>query len=328
MGCTVRALEVVSLDGPQAVKLTDVAVPEPSPGQVLVRVIAAGVNFADVQESRGTYPPGRSAPFVAGQEMVGEVAALGAGVTGWSVGDRVYGGGAGTFAEYVTAPAAGLVPIPAGWSATQAAGLFSNWLTAYVSLRTFGHVRAGETVLVHAAAGGVGQAAVRIARVLGADVVGTASGEPKRRLLNDLGVSRVVDYTREDVVTGVRRLTGGRSVDLILDTVGGSTFRAGLELAANHTGRIVVVGILAGDAAVSNRELLWDHQVQLLGVNMRALMGHRPDLVQRAAGELFALLAEHGIRPDEPTSADLADGPDVLARMEDRRTTGKLVLLP
>ncbi len=323
-----RALEVVSTDGPRAMKLTEMAVPEPPAGQVLVKVIAAGVNFADVQESRGTYPPGRSAPFVAGQEMVGEVAALGAGVAGWTVGDQVYGGGAGTFAEYVTAPVAGLVPIPPGWSPTQAAGLFSNWLTAYISLRTLGNIQAGETVLVHAAAGGVGQAAVRIAQALGATVVGTASGEHKRRLLNDLGVSRVVDYSQQDLVAEVRRQTGGRSIDLILDTVGGSTFRADLELAANHTGRIVIVGILAGDATVSNRELLWDHQVQLLGINMRALMGHRPDLVQQAGGELFALLAEHGIRPDEPTSADLADGPELLAHMEDRRTTGKLVLLP
>lgn len=286
------------------------------------------MNFADVQESRGTYPPGRSAPFVAGQEMVGEVMALGEGVTGWSVGNRGYGGSSGAFAEYVTAPVTGLVPIPRRWSATQTAGLFSDWLTAYVALRTLGRLEAGETVLVHAAAGGVGQAAVRIAQALGATVVGTASSPEKLHPLNTLGVARVVDYSRGDLVAEVRRQTDDRSLDLVLDTVGGSAFRADLELAANHTGRIVIIGIVAGDASVSNRELLWDHRVQLLGVNMRALMTNRPDLVQQASGELFALLTHHGIRPDEPTAADLADGPTVLTRMEERRTTGKLVLLP
>ncbi len=323
-----RALTVLSTDGPRAIELIDVAVPEPAPGHVLVKVIAAGVNFADVQETRGTYPPGRSAPFLAGQEMVGEITALGDDVTGVRVGDHVYGGGSGAFAEYVTAPAAGLVPVPPGWSPTQTAGLFSNWLTAYVALRTFGRLEAGETVVVHAAAGGVGQAAVRLAHALGATVVGTASSPEKLRLLEGMGVAHVVDYSRGDLVAEVRQRIGDRGADVVIDTVGGDAFRADLQLAANHTGRIVVLGIVAGDAAVSNRELLWDHQVQLLGVNMRALMAHRPDLVQQTAAELFTLMGRHGIRPDEPTAADLADGPAVLARMEARRTTGKLVLVP
>ncbi len=323
-----RALTVLSTDGPRAIELIDVAVPEPAPGHVLVKVIAAGVNFADVQETRGTYPPGRSAPFLAGQEMVGEITALGDDVTDVRVGDHVYGGGSGAFAEYVTAPAAGLVPVPPGWSPTQTAGLFSNWLTAYVALRTFGRLEAGETVVVHAAAGGVGQAAVRLAHALGATVVGTASSPEKLRLLEGMGVAHVVDYSRGDLVAEVRQRIGDRGADVVIDTVGGDAFRADLQLAANHTGRIVVLGIVAGDAAVSNRELLWDHQVQLLGVNMRALMAHRPDLVQQTAAELFTLMGRHGIRPDEPTAADLADGPAVLARMEARRTTGKLVLVP
>jgi NADPH2:quinone reductase len=323
-----RALTVLSTDGPRAIELIDVAVPEPAPGHVLVKVIAAGVNFADVQETRGTYPPGRSAPFLAGQEMVGEITALGDDVTGVRVGDHVYGGGSGAFAEYVTAPAAGLVPVPPGWSPTQTAGLFSNWLTAYVALRTFGRLEAGETVVVHAAAGGVGQAAVRLAHALGATVVGTASSPEKLRLLEGMGVAHVVDYSRGDLVAEVRQRIGDRGADVVIDTVGGDAFRADLQLAANHTGRIVVLGIVAGDAAVSNRELLWDHQVQLLGVNMRALTAHRPDLVQQTAAELFTLMGRHGIRPDEPTAADLADGPAVLARMEARRTTGKLVLVP
>jgi NADPH2:quinone reductase len=323
-----RALTVLSTDGPRAIELIDVAVPEPAPGHVLVKVIAAGVNFADVQETRGTYPPGRSAPFLAGQEMVGEITALGDDVTDVRVGDHVYGGGSGAFAEYVTAPAAGLVPVPPGWSPTQTAGLFSNWLTAYVALRTFGRLEAGETVVVHAAAGGVGQAAVRLAHALGATVVGTASSPEKLRLLEGMGVAHVVDYSRGDLVAEVRQRIGDRGADVVIDTVGGDAFRADLQLAANHTGRIVVLGIVAGDAAVSNRELLWDHQVQLLGVNMRALTAHRPDLVQQTAAELFTLMGRHGIRPDEPTAADLADGPAVLARMEARRTTGKLVLVP
>jgi NADPH2:quinone reductase len=220
------------------------------------------------------------------------------------------------------------VPVPPGWTPTQTAGLFSNWLTAYIALRTYGRLMPGETVLVHAAAGGVGQAAVRIARALGAEVVAVATGPHKRAVLHDLGVTRVVDPADGDLAELVRAQTGGRPVDLVLDGVGGAAFTASLGLTANHTGRIVVIGIVGGDAAVTNRTLLWDHQVQLIGLNLRGLMMTRAESFAAATGEMFAFLGEHGLRPDEPTAHPLADGPKVLSLMEQRRTAGKLVLVP
>lgn len=323
-----RALQMTSSDGPGALHLVDVPTPRPTTGEVLLRVTAAGVNFADTQESRGTYPPGRTPPYLAGQEVVGEVVELGPDVQGWAIGQHAYGGGPGAFAEYVVAPAAGLVPVPASWTDTQTAGLLSNWLTAYAALRTFGRLAAGETVLVHAAAGGVGQAAVRIAQALGARVLATASGPEKLALLDRLGVPDAIDYSTGNLAAAVRERTGGRGVDVVLDGVGGETFRADLALTVPHTGRIVVIGIVAGDAAVTNRELLWDHPVQLIGFNLRRLSMTRPDLFGTLVGELLRLMAEHSITPPEPTAHDLADGPKVLAEMEQRRTTGKLVLVP
>lgn len=323
-----QALEVRGPDGPEAIAVADLPIPEATAGTLLVRVLAAGVNFADVQESRGTYPPGRTPPYLPGQEMVGEVVAVGSGVTGWGVGDQVYGGGAGTFAEYVVAPAAALVPVPAGWTPTQTAGLFSNWLTAYLALRTFGRLAPGETVLIHAAAGGVGQAAVRIAQALGAEVVAAATGPDKRAVLAELGVTRVVDPADGDLAELVRPQIDGRDIDLVLDGVGGSAFTANLSLTASHTGRIVVIGIVGGDAAITNRTLLWDHPVQVIGLNLRSLMLTRPALFAASTQELFAFLGEHGLRPDEPTVYDLAEGPKALSLMEQRRTTGKLVLVP
>jgi NADPH2:quinone reductase len=323
-----QALEVRGTDGPEAIVVVELPTPEPTAGSLVVRVLAAGVNFADVQESRGTYPPGRTPPYLPGQEMVGEVVAIGAGVTGWQVGDQVYGGGDGTFAEYVVAPADALVPVPEGWTPTQTAGLFSNWLTAYAALRTFGRVAPGETVLIHAAAGGVGQAAVRIALALGAEVVAAATGPDKRAILGELGVTRVVDPTDGDLAELVRAQIDGRDIDLVIDGVGGSAFAANLSLTASHTGRIVVIGIVGGDAAVTNRTLLWDHQVHLLGFNLRKLMLTGPALFAALVRDMFAFLAEHQLRPGEPTAYDLAEGPKVLALMEQRQTIGKLVLVP
>jgi NADPH2:quinone reductase len=170
-----RALQQTALTGPHAMQLiTDAPVPAPGEGEILIRVGAAGVNFADVMQTRGTYAGGPHAPYIAGFEAAGEVVALGPGVTGFAPGDHVIGTGPGAFAEYMALPAAGAVPVPAGWTDAQSLGLVMNWATALAALR-LGRVAAGETVLVQAAAGGVGQAAVRMARHYGATVIGTAS---------------------------------------------------------------------------------------------------------------------------------------------------------
>jgi NADPH:quinone reductase len=324
-----RALEVTALDGPAAVRVAEVPVPEPGPGAVLLRVIAAGVNFADVMESRGTYRDGRVPPYVAGLELVGEVVALGPGATGASLGDVVLSGGPGAFADYVAVPRGfPLLAIPAGWTPTQALGLLANWGSAYAALHPFGRLAAGETVLIHAAAGGVGQAAVRLAIHHEARVIALASGPEKAAVLKMMGVDDVVDPRVEDVGAAVRERTGSRGVDLVLDSVGGELFRTNLTLAVPHTGRVVVMGVAGGVSSVSNADILFAHPVHVIGYNAAQLGVARPDIAGQVVADVLDLVARGVISPTEPTVFDLAEGPDVLAALEQRRTVGKLALVP
>jgi NADPH2:quinone reductase len=322
-----RALQQTALTGPQAMRLiTDVPVPAPGTGEVLVRVGAAGVNFADVMQTRGSYVGGPRAPYIAGFEAAGEVVALGPGVTGFERGDHVIGAGPGAFAEYVVLPAAGLAPVPAGWTDEQSLGLVLNWATALAALR-LGRVAAGETVLVQAAAGGVGQAAVRMARHHGATVIGTASAG-KHEVVRALGADHVVDHGTADVAAEVLRRTAGRGADLVLESVGGDTFGAALAATRRITGRMVVYGVAGGEATISNRDLNFTHPVQLIGLHIGILSQAAPDLFAELMAELAALVAAGVYPPGQPTVHDLADGPKVLAELEARATVGKLALRP
>lgn len=314
-----RALQQSSLTGPAGLRLvTDAPVPVPGPGEVLIRVGAAGVNFADVMQSHGTYEGGPAAPYIAGFEAAGEV-----------VGDgrHVVGVGAGAFAEFMVVPAASLVPVPPGWTDEQALGLVLNWATALAALRPLGRVAAGETVLVHAAAGGVGQAATRLAVHYGATVIGTASAG-KHDLVRALGAAHVLDSATADVAADVRRLTGGRGADLVLESAGGAAFTASLAAARRVTGRVVVYGVAGGDAAVSNRELNFTHPIHVIGLHLGVLVDTAPELYADLLAELAVLRAAGVLTPGSPAVHDLADGPAVLARLAARATTGKQALRP
>ena len=318
-----RALQQTALTGPSAMRLiTDAPVPAPGRGEVLIRVGAAGVNFADVMQTRGRYDGGPRAPYIAGFEAAGEVVAIGPGVTGLEPGAHVIGTGPGAFAEYVVLPAAGAAPVPAGWSDEASLGLVLNWATALAALR-LGRLAAGETVLVQAAAGGVGQAAVRLARHRGATVIGTASPD-KHDVVRALGADHVLDYRNADV----QRLTEGRGADLVLESAGGDAFRAGLAATRRVTGRLVVYGMAGGEATISNRDLNFTHPVHVIGLHIRILSEAAPDLFAELMAELAALIAAGVYPPGQPTVHDLADGPTVLAALEARATVGKLALRP
>ncbi len=322
-----RALQQTALTGPQAMHLiTDAPVPAPGEGEVLIRVGAAGVNFADVMQTRGTYVGGPRAPYIAGFEAAGEVVALGPGVTGLEPGAHVIGIGYGAFAEYMVLPAAGAAPVPAGWTDEQSLGLVLNRATALAALR-LGRVADGETVLVQAAAGGVGQAAVRMAMHYGATVIGTASPD-KHEVVRALGADHVVDYRNADVTAEVLRLTAGRGADLVLESVGGDTFRAALAATRRVTGRMVVYGMAGGEATISNRELNFTHPIHVIGLHIGTLSQAAPDLFTELMAELAALIAAGVHPPGRPTVHDLADGPKVLAELEARATVGKLALRP
>jgi NADPH2:quinone reductase len=325
---TMRALRQTSLEGPQDMHLiTDAPVPGPGPGEVLIRVAAAGVNFADLSKAHGTFRGGPRPPYVAGFEAAGEVVALGEQVTGPPLGTSVVGVGDGAFAEYTVLPAAAAMPVPAGWSAEQALGLVVNWPTALAALRPLGRLAAGETVLIHAAAGATGQAAVAMAKHYGATVIATAS-PGKHETVRALGADHVLDSLDGDIAAEVLRLTGGAGVDLVLQSVGGAAFAAGLAAAKPVTGRVVVYGLAGGEAAITNWELVYRHQVHLVGFNIGVLIQAAPRIFGEVMGELSALVAAGVLGPASPTGYDLADGPKALAELAARATVGKLALRP
>jgi NADPH2:quinone reductase len=325
---TMRALQQSSLDGPQDMRLiTDAPVPVPGRGEVLIRVAAAGVNFADISRAYGTFLGGPRPPYLAGFEAAGEIVAVGEAVTGTPLGSRVVGVGNDAFAEYVVVPAAAAVPLPAGWTEQQTLGLVVNWPTALAALKPLGGITAGQTVLIPAAAGGTGQAAVRMAKHYGATVIATAS-RGKHETVLALGADHVLDSLGGDLVAEVLRLTGGVGADLVLESAGSTTFDASLAVTKRVTGRIVVYGVAGGEATITNWELVYRHQVHVIGLNLGVLIQAAPQIFGELMAELFALIAAGVLPPGRPTAYDLADGPKALAELAARATTGKLALLP
>jgi NADPH:quinone reductase len=327
---TMRALQQTSLNGPDDMRLiTDAPVPRPGPGEVLIRITAAGANFVDISQTRGTFASGPQPPYLAGIEGAGEVIAVGEGVTDLESGAHVIGVaiGGGAFAEYMVLPAAGAVPVPAGWADEQALGLVVSWPTALAALKPFGGVTAGQTVLIHAAAGGTGQAAVKMAKHYGATVIATAS-PGKHEVVRTLGADHVIDSRGADLATEVLRLTGGAGVDLVLESVGGSTLEASLAVTKRVTGRVVVYGLAGGEAAITNWDLVYKHQVHVIGLNIGTLAQAAPQIFGEVVGEMLGLLAAGVLGPSQPTAYRLAEGPKALAQLEARATVGKLALVP
>jgi NADPH2:quinone reductase len=323
-----RALQQTSLNGPQDLHLiTDAPVPVPLPGEILIRVTAAGVNFADISQARGTFGGGPQPPYLAGFEAAGQVAAVGAGVTGLEPGARVIGTNVvsqGAFAEYMVLSAGAAVPVPTDWADEQALGMMVNWPTALAALKPLGGIDAGQTVVIHAAAGGTGQAAVKMAKHYGATVIATAS-PGKHETVRALGA----DHSRStDIAAEVLQLTGGTGADLVLEATPGATLGASLAAARRVTGRVVVYGMAGGEAAITNWELVYQHQVHVIGLNIGILIEAAPQVFGEVMHEMSVLMAAGVLGPVQPTVYDLADGPKALTELEARTTVGKLALLP
>lgn len=325
---TMRALQQTSLNGPQDMRLiTDAPVPSPGRGEVLIRVTAAGVNFADISKAHGTFLDGPQPPYLAGFEAAGEIVAVGGAVTGPQPWARVVGVGNGAFAEYMVLPAAAAMPVPPGWSEQQALGLVVNWPTALAALRPLGGVSAGQTVLVHAAAGATGQAAVTLAKHYGATVIAAAS-PGKHATVWAAGADHVLDSHGGDTAAEVLRLTGGAGVDVVLESAGGATFEASLAAAKRVTGRVLVYGLAGGEASITNWDLVYRYQVHVIGFNVGVLVQAAPQIFGEVMGELSALVAAGVSTPGRPTAYDLAEGPKALTELASRATVGKLALLP
>lgn len=322
-----RALVQKSDRGPADLTLVaDQPRPVPGPATYLVRVGAAGINFADVMQTHGTYGGGPQPPYLAGFEAAGEIVAIGAEVDDpLPVGTHVIGVGAGAFAEYVVMPAAAVLPVPSGWSDAEALGLVLNWATALAALRPLGEIKSGDVVLIHAAAGGVGQAAVRLARHYGARVIATAS-PAKHDIVRALGADVVLDGRRGDLAEEIAHQVG--AVDLVLESVGKATFEVSLSVTKPVSGRVVVYGAASGDATLSTHDLVFRHPVQVKGLHVGALAEKAPAIYQELLHELGVLMKQGVYPPGTPTVHPLADGPAVLQQIEAGQTDGKHALDP
>lgn len=321
---TMRAVRIHTTGGADALRVEDVPVPRPGPGQALVRVEAAGVNFIDVYKRTGLYPV--PLPATLGEEGAGTVEAVGDGVDLVRAGDRVaWASVIGAYAEYAVVPAAKLVPLPAGVPAREGAALMLQGMTAhYLATSTYA-LRAGDRCLVHAAAGGVGLLLVQIAKMRGAHVIGTAGSDEKAELARAAGADEVIVYTRDDFATEVTRLTGGAGVQVVYDSVGESTFLRGLDVLAPR-GMMVLFGQSSGPVAPVDPQLLNRKGSLFL---TRPTLGHyvatRDELLARAR-DLFEWVGRGRLALRIGAEYPLADVAEAHRALEGRRTTGKLLL--
>jgi NADPH2:quinone reductase len=307
----------------------EMADPEPGPGQVLVRVHAVACNFPDILLCQGRYQEKPEPPFTPGMEIAGEVVAAGVGAVA-RVGDRVLGMppmGEGGYAELAVLDADATLPWPDGMSAGQAAGMFVTYQTGICALEHRAKLQAGETLLVHAAAGGVGSAAVQLGKALGARVIGTAGGADKCAVARQMGADDVVDYATEDLVTRVKELTDGRGADVIYDPIGGDVFDASRKLVA-FEGRILVIGFVAGRFADAPNNHVLIKNYAIVGVHWAFYRRVAPEWIARWQGRLNDLWAEGKIAPLVGVELPLAEAPEALRRLGSRGTTGKVVLVP
>ena len=293
-----------------------------------MRVRAAGVNFADTRFRMGQYFVRPSFPQVVGMEAAGEVEAIGEGVTDVRVGDRVMVLGSNAYAEKMLARPSQLYPIPDGLDFERAAALPVQGLTAHHCLSLMGRMRAGESVLVHAAAGGVGVLAVQIARAMGASkVFGTASSEEKRAMVSALGADDAFDYGNGDYATKVREATGGRGVDVLLEMLGGTeTYKRNLACLA-PMGRMIVYGAANGDTRGTFEPIGLMHKNLTVAGYYLTPMLELPELCRPALGEVARCVLDGPVRVHVERFA-LRDAAEAHRRMESRGSSGKLVLVP
>jgi len=313
-----------------AMTLTDVPDPEPGGGQILVRVLAAPANFPDVLMCQGTYQVKPPLPFTPGVELCGEVVALGSGVTGLRGGERVVGVAAmpnGSFAEVALMDAAGVASAPASLDDAEAAAFYISYQTGWFGLHRRAHLAPGETLLVHAAAGGVGSAAVQLGKAAGATVIGVVGGEQKAEAARALGADVVIDRRTQDFVTVVKEVTGGRGADVIYDPVGGDAYDRSVKCVA-FEGRILVIGFASGrvPAPALNHALVKNYSI--VGLHWGLYGRNEPKALRDCHEQLLKLAADGAIKPLVSERLGLADVVAGLERLAAGQTIGRVTFLP
>ncbi|HEU4692639.1 MAG TPA: quinone oxidoreductase [Vicinamibacterales bacterium] len=319
-----KAVRVHALGGPEVMQYEDVDVPRPGPGEVLIKISATGLNYLDVQYRIGRVKA--PLPFTNGTEAAGVVSEVGSGVTDVKVGDRVaYTMILGTYAEYALAPAARLVPVPANLDLRTAAAALLQGLTAHYLTHSTYPLKAGETALVHAAAGGIGNVLTQVARIVGAQVIATVGSDAKAELARQAGAHHVINYSTQDFEQEVKKLTEGRGVHVVYDSVGKDTFDKSLNC-LRHRGYLALFGFSSGLVPPFDPAILGiKGSLFLTRPGLNQYIATRDELMTRAR-DLFKWIGDGSVKIRINHTFPLADAVKAHQELEARRTTGKVLL--
>src|SRR5262245_17519769 len=321
-----KAIRIHAPGGPEVMRYEDVPEPTPKAGEAVVKVDAAGINYIDVYQRSGQYK--LATPFTLGLEAGGTVTAVGPNVTEVRVGDKVaYTGIPGAYAEYAVVPAPRLVTLPGGITTRQGAALMLQGMTAhYLACSTY-PLKKDDTCLVHAAAGGVGLILCQIARLRGARVIGTVSTEEKAKLAREAGADETILYTKQDFAAEVKRITGGKGLQVVYDSVGKDTWEGSLNCLAPR-GLIALYGQSSGPIGQIDPQILnTKGSLFLTRPSLNAYIATREELMQRA-GDLFGWIRDGKLKLRMEFEFPLKDAAEAHKALEGRKTTGKVLLIP
>ncbi|MBV8812341.1 MAG: NAD(P)H-quinone oxidoreductase [Acidobacteriaceae bacterium] len=323
------AVEISSFGAPDVLRPVERPKPQAGNGEVVIRVEASGVSRADIMQRKGKYPPPAGAPDIPGLDIAGTVDSIGAGVAQWKSGDKVCavvaGGG---YAEYCAAPAVQVLPVPDGWSMVETATLPENLFTVYDNLVTRANLKSGETVLIHGGTSGIGSMGIMLCRAWGATPIATARSSKKCEACLRLGAEHAINYNEQDFVAEVKRLTGGRGVDVIADLVGGSYLARNLDALATE-GRLAIIAIQGGRTAELDITKLMIKRARVIGSTMRARTpAQKGEIAGRLSQDIWPLLPKKDpIRPIIDSTYPLRDARLAHERMEEGQHIGKIVLV-
>lgn len=324
-----KAIVCTRLGPPEDLELQETTARRPGPGEVRLRLRAAALNFPDLLMLTGGYQVKPALPYCPGMEAAGEIAELGEGVAGWSVGDRVIvtsnGEPFGLYAQETTVPAAALHAIPGDLDFIEASGFVTTYATSYHALVDRGDLAAGEVLLVHGATGGVGTAAVEIGLALGATVIATGGDDGKLEAVRRMGAHHVINYRTEDIRERVKEITGDRGADVIYDPVGGEVFEASMRCVAKE-GRILIIGATSGTYAPVKTNHILIKEISVIGVLLGVWRTRHPERHRRNLEQLGRWVEEGRLRPHVGLTFPLEQAAQALRALERREVVGKCVL--
>jgi putative PIG3 family NAD(P)H quinone oxidoreductase len=325
---TMTVIEAKGAGGPEVLVPAERPVPVPGPGEILIKVEAAGINRPDVFQRQGLYPPPKGAPDILGMEVAGKVVALGPGTTRFKGGDPVCALiGGGGYAEYAVAPETATLPIPQGLSMVEAAALPETVFTVWHNIFERAALKPGEWLLVHGGASGIGTTAIPIAAALGAKVMATVGSAEKAHVCRELGATRAINYHEDDFVEAVHETTGGNGADVILDMVGGDYVERDLKAAALE-GRIVQIAFLKGSKVELDLMRLMLRRLTLTGSTLRVQSAEAKARIAKAIEErIWPLIDEGKFSPVIDSTFPLKEAADAHRRIDDPAHIGKIVLV-